>query len=181
MAAPAVAPGSVASTAARRRVSPAWLAAIAAALIVATGLGIAGGAALRGGTPDRTSEVAWLQDAAEAAMRIAAEDDARQVTLAATAIGGSAAGSLVFSPATGELVVVATNLATADAGQEYGCWVETGGQRVRLGRMYHAGDLWTWAGSAPALGSLPPGTVFGVSIGPAGGGDTASPVLTGAL
>lgn len=165
----------------RRRPSPAWIAAIAAALIVATGLGLVGGRMLQGVAPDRGSEVGWLQDATQAAMRIAAQDDARQVTLAATSLGGSAAGSLVFSPATGELVVVATNLAPVAAGQEYGCWVETGGQRVRLGRMYHAGDIWTWAGSAPDLGSLPPGTVFGVSVGPAGGGDSASPMLTGSL
>lgn len=160
----------------------AWVAGLAAALVVATTLGFAvgGGFGPRQGG-DRSAEVSQLRGATAAAMRIAAQPDARHVALAASPGGGSAAGSLVFSPGSGELVVVATGLAPVAAGQEYGCWVEVDGQRRRLGRMYRAGDLWTWAGPASGLADLPAGAVFGVSAGPAGGGGTAAPVLTGSL
>jgi hypothetical protein len=47
--------------------------------------------------------------------------------------------------------------------------------------MYWAGDLWAWAGPASGLADLPPDAVFGVSLGPVGGGGSAEPVLTGGL
>ena len=160
----------------------AWVAGLAAALVVATTLGFTvGGGFGSGQVGDRSAEVSRLRDATAAAMRIAAQPDARHVALAASPGGGSAAGSLVFSPGGGELVVVATDLAPLAAGQEYGCWVQVDGQRRRLGRMYWAGELWTWEGPASGLADLPDGAVFGVSAGPAGGGGTAAPVLTGSL
>lgn len=160
----------------------AWVASLAAALVLATTLGFAvGGGFGPGQGGDRSAEVSRLRDATAAAMRIAAQPDARHVALAAAPGGGGAAGSLVFSPGSDELVVVATGLAPVAAGQEYGCWVQVDGQRRRLGRMYWAGDLWTWEGPASGLADLPAGAVFGVSAGPAGGGGTAAPVLTGSL
>ncbi len=160
----------------------AWAVGLAAALVVSVALGFAAGGGLRSGQGgDRGGEVALLQGATSAAMRIAAQPDARQVALAAAPGGGTAAGSLLFSARSGELVVVATGLAPAAAGQEYGCWVEVDGQRHRLGRMYWAGDLWTWAGPAAGLADLPAGARFGVSLAPAGGGGTAVPVLSGSL
>lgn len=177
---PSLSSPGVPMRAGRWRMPVPWAAGIAAALIVAGALGFGAGAVLRSpASDDRRTEVAVLQGATTAAVRVAAQPDARHVELAPTS-GGSATGSLVFSPSSGELVMIATNLAPEPAGQQYGCWVEQDGQRRRLGRMYWAGKLWAWAGPATGLASLPPGTVFGVSLGASGGGE-GEPVLTGQL
>lgn len=76
--------------------------------------------------------------------------------------------------------MTATDLTPLPSGGEYGCWVEVDGERRRLGRMYWAGELWSWAGPATGLEGLPDGTTFGVSFVPAGGG-AGEPVLTGEL
>ncbi len=160
----------------------AWAAGLAAALVVAGAIGLtAGGASRDGSIASRDREISVLRQATTMTMRIESQPDARSVPLAATAAGSGAAGSLAFSPATGDLVVVATGLPVEGAGQEYGCWVEVNGERRRLGRMYWGGDIASWAGPAAGLADLPPGTVFGVSLGPAGGGTDATPVLTGRL
>ena len=52
---------------------------------------------------------------------------------------------------------------------------------TRLGKMYWAGDLWTWAGTATGLADLPAGATFGVSLGPIGGGGDSTQVLAGSL
>ena len=89
-------------------------------------------------------------------------------------------GSLAFSPTTGELVAAATDLEPEGENEEYACWVEVDGERQRLGRMYWAGDLWAWAGTADGLDALPAGALFGVSLSSADGG-LGEPVLTGSL
>jgi hypothetical protein len=161
--------------------TPLAVGAIAAVLVVAAVLGFVAGRAWTTGQPEGgATEVAVLQNAATTAVRIAAQPDARHVELTPTN-GGDATGSLVFSPTTGELVVTATGLKPVAVGEQYGCWVEAGGQRQRLGRMYWAGDLWTWAGTAPGLAGLPDGALFGVSLGEVGGGGSPVPVLTGRL
>ena len=111
-----------------------------------------------------------------------AQADAQRVALAATPEAPAAAiGTLLFSPSTGELVAVASDLQPEADGQEYGCWVEVDGVRTRLGKMYWAGDLWTWAGTATGLADLPAGATFGVSLGPIGGGGDSTQVLAGSL
>ncbi len=160
----------------------AWVAGVAAALVVASAIGLtAGGASRDGSIASRDREISVLRQATTVTMQIESQPDARSVSLAATPAGSGATGSLAFSPATGDLVVIATGLPVEGAGQEYGCWVEVNGERRRLGRMYWGGDVASWAGPAAGLADLPPGTVFGVSLGPTGGGTDATPVLTGRL
>ena len=101
------------------------------------------------------------------------------MALVPTPAGGDASGSLAFSATSGDLVAVATGLAPLGADQEYGCWIEADGARTRIGRMYPAGEVWSWAGPVADLGVVPQDAVFGVSVGPAGGGPDAIPVLTG--
>jgi hypothetical protein len=170
---------------ATRRASPRarWAVAAAAALIVVSiGVGYAVGTWRTGDAGQaRDQQVALLTDAATTAVRIQSQPDARHVALAATADAPGATGSIVFSASGAELVATATNLPPPGDGEEYGCWVEVAGQHVRLGRMYRAGEVWTWAGPADGLDALPPGSTFGVSVGPADGGSDATPVLTGTL
>lgn len=166
---------------ARPRFRLGWVAGLAAGLIVAGAMGFAaGGAWLSGQNADLDREVAVLEDAATTAMRIAAQPDARSVTLEASDPSSRATGSLLLSASGGELVMTATGLVPLAAGEEYGCWVEMDGERRRLGRMYWAGDTWSWAGPADGLSALPEGVQFGVSRVPAGGG-AGEPVLTGEL
>ena len=178
---PAEAP--VAPQARRDRPSRRGLAllAVAAAVVIAVGVGfVAGSTSQRGIIAGRASEIAVLEDATTTALRIQAQPDAQIVALAPTPAGGDASGSLAFSSSTGELVAVATNLEPEAANEEYACWVEVDGQRQRLGRMYWAGELWAWAGPVDGLTSLPPGAVFGVSLSPTDGAP-GDPVLTGSL
>ncbi len=166
----------------RRPVRLAWAGGIAAALVAAVAIGLAVGGAFQGdAVASRDGQIAVLRQTTTVTMRIESQPDARSVSLAATTNGSGAAGALAFSPATGDLVVIATGLPAEGAGQEYGCWVEVNGERRRLGRMYWGGDVASWAGSAAGLADLPAGTVFGVSLGPVGGGADATPVLTGRL
>jgi hypothetical protein len=116
-----------------------------------------------------------------ATLDVTAEADSRRVALAA-ADGSSRRGSLVFSPSTTELVVVATGLATPPAGQEYRCWVEVGGQRQRIGRMFFGGDIAYWIGDVAVIASVPAGSRFGVSLTAVGGTTLdAEPVIAGSL
>jgi hypothetical protein len=168
--------------AAVRASRPRWIAlvGIAAALLVAVGLGF--GAARLTTPPDAAAnrEIAVLQLTTEATLRLEAQPDTQRVALAATTAGAGSEGTLLFSPSTGELVMVAGGLAALQPGQEYGCWVEANGQRRRIGRMYAGGDLQSWAGPVDGLANLPPGTVFGVSLVATGGG-AGEPMLTGGL
>jgi anti-sigma factor RsiW len=161
---------------------PRWIVAagLAAALLLAVGLGF--GAARLTTPPDVEAgyEIEVLQVTAETTLRLDAQPDTRRVALLATAGGAGAQGTLLFSPSTGELVMVATGLAQLEPGQEYGCWVEANGERRRIGKMYPGGDLQSWAGMVDGLGELPDDAVFGVSLVPAGGGK-GEPRLTGGL
>ncbi len=170
--------------AARRTARPrwSWLAAAAAVVMLAAGLGyVGGGASIGGAIADRDSAIEILRQATATTLRVQRQPDARLVALSATTQGVGATGSLLFSATDGELVAMAADLPPLAAGQEYGCWVDAGGSRVRLGRMYWAGGLWTWAGPVDGLAGLPPDAVFGVSAGAPGGGSDATPMLTGGL
>jgi hypothetical protein len=155
------------------------LAGLAAVLVLAVGLGFAAGI-LRGPGDGLRREVAVLQETTEATLRLDAQPDTRRIALAATPAGTGSEGTVLFSPTTGEVVMVATGLADPPAGHEYGCWILEDGVRRRIGKMYPGGDLQAWAGPVDGLAGLEPGAVFGVSLVPVGGG-AGEPVLTGSL
>jgi hypothetical protein len=158
---------------------------LAAALVFAVGAGVAAYRSLSSELTATTTEQAQQIDVLEATTRatlaISAAPDAVRVPLTATPGGGDAVGTLLFSPSSGELVAVASDLEPEQAGQEYGCWIEVDGTRTRIGKMYWAGDLWAWAGPVPGLADVPDGALFGVSLGSVDGGGESTPVLTGEL
>jgi hypothetical protein len=159
-----------------------WVAAgaIAAAVIVSLAAGFAGGAVLRPGQDSAQQEVAVLRETAQGTVRVGAQPDAQKVALTATNAAAGAEGTVLFSGSSGELVMVATGLAAPPAGMEYGCWLETGGERRRIGKMYPGGDLHAWVGPVTGLEDLPAGSTFGVSLTPIGGGPGPT-VLTGQI
>ena len=114
--------------------------------------------------------IGGLEAVTSATLEITAEPDAQRVTLAAS--DANTSGTLLFSPTSTRLVVVATGLDHPPAGQEYRCWVEVGGKRENVGRMFFADDLAFWVGDTPAVSDVEAGTTFGVSL-----ADLDSPVL----
>jgi len=146
-----------------------WLAGLAAALIVAVG-GTAFVVNASHATTTRAlaDEVDALGDVARWTLRVDAQPDVRRIELTSAAgaptTGSPATGSLVFSPTSTELVVVAEHLAPAPAGHEYRCWVEVAGQRSAIGRMFFGGDLAYWVGKVGQVARLPDGARFGVSL-----------------
>lgn len=130
---------------------------------------------------EQADTIGVLEEVTTATLRVAAEPDAQHVVLTGTS-DPSLDGSLVFSPSTSELVVVATGLTPPPAGQEYRCWVEKAGQRQRVGKMFFSNDLAYWIGPVPAVSGLSGDATFGVSLVDASGSavDT-NPVLGGGL
>jgi len=177
----------------RRGTGPARrIAALAAAIVVAVG----GTALVAGVQRDavvaerdaefvrRADAVAALERVVAASLRVAAEPDAAQVRLTATGAPGAETteGTMMFSPRTRELVVIASGLPRPPEGREFRCWVESGGERRRVGRMYFAEDLSFWVGPVEALADLPAGARFGVTLVDAGGSALdGDPVLVGDL
>ncbi|HKG58017.1 MAG TPA: anti-sigma factor [Candidatus Limnocylindrales bacterium] len=158
----------------RRRVAWGQLAAIAAAVVVA----VLGTTLVVGGQRDaeiraHARAVAELADVATSTIRVASKPDAAHVALAATG-GSGATGTIIFSKADRELVVTAAGLKQPDAGHEFRCWVEIAGRREVVGRMFFGGGLAYWVGPVRALGDVPPGASFGVSL-----VDLASPSTPG--
>jgi hypothetical protein len=157
------------------------LSGLAAAVVIAGVLGFAtAGVVLAPGTDNHDSEIAVLSAVTETTMKIEQRPDATHLVLAATDGNAGTTGTLLFSPSDGELAMVADGLGPAPMGMEYGCWVEVDGRRRRIGRMYPGGGVQAWSGRVDGLADLPPGTVFGVSLVPIGGGD-GEPLLTGRL
>lgn len=177
-AVPPVAPPQRARRPGRVPLPLAWAASIAATAIVTLGIGgLLGGPATP--APDPAAALARVT---LATLRVEGEPDAERVALVSTTTAGTA-GSLVFSPSTGELVVVATDLALPPEGAEYACWVESAdGERRRVGRMFFGGGIAYWAGPVDGLDTVEPGDRFGVSLVPAEGDPLAAePVLVGEL
>jgi len=165
------------------------LAAIAAVLVLAVvGAGAALLSAKDEAIAERDAEIARQVDATTDLRRIATwtlkvdgQPDVRRVALTA-APGHDANGTIVFSPATGELVVVAEGLTEPAAGRQLRCWVEVDGQRQPVGRMFFGGGLSYWAGSLEGLKDVAPGAQFGVSlVDDSGMPVDGDPVLTGTL
>ena len=174
---PGAVPGVVLPRRTSRSAVPAWLAAVAAVLVVgAFGAGLlARGPAGPAVAPTVAPDPALAQVAA-AYTRITAAPDATEVMLADAA--GTPRGVLAIAPSAGQMVVTASGLPPAPEGSVYRCWAEIGGQRSVLGTMYFAGDVAWWAGPVVLAGAIPPGSRFGVSLaGP--GGSVAEPVLLG--
>jgi hypothetical protein len=163
----------------RRRARLGWVASIAAAVALAVG-----GTALvmdARADADRTAQaetIDALRTVTVATLGVSAEADATRVALAGTQ-DPSVQGSLVFSPTSTELVVVATGLTEPAAGLEYGCWMDAGAGRVRVGKMYFGGGLAYWVGESDAIAGLDVPATFGVSLVPVGSSPEADPVLVG--
>jgi hypothetical protein len=170
--------------AARRRVVPAvaWVATIAAAVL----LSIAGTALIVGnrtGTQIAAQEqtIDALEEVSTTALAVNAQPDEEHVSLTGVS-DPTAAGSLAFSPSTTELVWLASGLTPPPAGYEYGCWVESGGTRQRIGKMFFSKDLAYWAGETDAVSGLSSGATFGLSlVGADGVPVSADPVMIGSL
>lgn len=120
-------------------------------------------------------------------LRVGAEPGARRVGLVSPTGSSqpgspSASGTLLFSPTTTDLVVVAQGLAPAPAGSEYRCWLLLDGARWDIGLMDTGGSLAYWIGPVGALRDLPAGTAFGVSLAQVNGAiDPGPPALAGSV
>jgi hypothetical protein len=150
-----------------RRGRPGRLASIAAALIVAvTGTAVLVNENHASTTKALSAEVDALGDVARGTLRVDAQPDVRRIELASATgtTGTNASGSLVYSPTSTELVVVAENLTPAPAGHEYRCWAEVDGHRTGIGRMVFGGELAYWVGKVKSVAGLPSDARFGVSL-----------------
>ena len=157
-----------------------WAASVAAAVMIA----IVGTSAWVGRIQDeratvQAQQIASLAKVATWTLRIDAEPDVQYVELASAS---GAKGSLIFSPTSTELVVLANGLAEPPAGQEYRCWLETTAGRSPIGKMFFGGDVSYWVGEVATVDAATPGTRFGVSLVPVGGDAVSGdPVLFGEL
>lgn len=159
-----------------------WWVSLGAAVVLAAGLSGLVVSSQSQATIDRQeATISALARVNTWTLRVSGAPDARTVVLASTS-GGDAAGTLIFSPSSEELVVVMSGLPEPPAGKEYRCWVEVGGVRQRVGEMYFGGDLGYWAGKVERLGTVPAGARFGVSLVDAADGSLeGDPVLLGTL
>jgi hypothetical protein len=160
-----VEPSAPTSIAARGRPSRlGWIASLAAALIVAVGgTTLVLNANHAATTQALANEVDAIGDVARWTLRVDAQPDVRRIELA-SATGTTTTGSLVYSPSSTELVVVAEHLAPATAGHEYRCWVDVDGKRTGIGKMFFGGELAYWVGDVKFVAGLPPDAKFGVSL-----------------
>jgi hypothetical protein len=158
------------------RIRP-WAAAAAVAVLVGTAAFLAG----RSDADRYERAVGGLEAVNQATIDISDDADLQRVALTSTD-GSGTAGTLLFSPSTTQLVVVASDLPSPPSGQEYRCWVEVDGGREDVGRMFFGDDLAFWVGDTPAVSDLPAGTTFGVSLVDVGSPSLeADPVIVGEL
>ena len=171
-----------ASTASRRRSVLPWVASIAAAVlisVVASSLII--GDRVADELDAQEQAITQLSAVTSATIAVTALPDVERVPLAPTD-GSMTSGTLLFSPSTTELVVVATDLAPPPDGQEYRCWVEVDGTRSPVGKMFFGGDLAYWLGDVAVLSGVTGPATFGVSLAEIGvTTPDADPVLAGDL
>lgn len=185
-AAAVAAPVPVAAPAGRRRrwgLPAALAASIGGSAVLAAGIALAVVGADRDESEQRYEDtIAALAKVNVWTLRVDGEEDAARVALRSSD-GTPAAATLVFSPSSTELVVVATELPEPPAGSEYRCWFEIDGRREGVGKMFFGGGLAYWVGAAPAVAGARDGARFGISLAPAGSttpGD-AEPVMVGEL
>jgi Anti-sigma-K factor rskA len=150
------------SSRSRREILP-WAATIAAVVaLVVSGAAFLVNRDMVDRLAAQVTTISALERVQTATIELTADPDTRRVELASTA-GGETSGTLLFSPSTTDLVVVAYDLPRPASGQEYRCWVEIDGQRHDVGRMFFADELAFWVGKTPEVSDLPAGTLFGVS------------------
>jgi hypothetical protein len=179
-------PTPISQAPSRRRAGRfAWLAAAAALVVVTAGsTGFVVATAKDAQARQASLELEGLAEVASWTVRLDAQPDVRHVLLTSNPVtnGMPQLGTLVFSPHTQELVVVTNGMTRPPAGQEYRCWVEVGGARQRLGKMYLSGNLAYWVGDAAVLATVPAGSIFGVSLADVDGSAGPSPaILSGTL
>jgi hypothetical protein len=177
-------PGAVASSDRRFR-RLAWVAGMAAALVIAVvGTSVVLDARYGDRLADAQAGAAGLSRVTAAAVALSAEPDVVRVDLAATpdSPSGEVEGSLAYSAASSDLVVIASGLTEPSPDREYRCWVEIDGTRTSVGKMFFGGELAFWAGRVETVADLPAGSTFGVTLVPAGGDALDGPaVLAGVV
>jgi hypothetical protein len=148
----------------RRRPRFAPLLAMAAVLVLAVvGTGVAVNASRDTVARGQAAEIEALGDVARWTLDVDAQPDAKRIELA-SATGDGTNATLLYSPKTSGLVVVAEKLVPPPTGKEYRCWVEIGGQRQPIGRMFFGGNLAYWVGDVPEVAGLDQSARFGVSL-----------------
>lgn len=181
---PGPAPAVAVAPRAGRRIAPAlgMVATIAAAVVLSvltTALVV--GSRVDDQLAAQADSISALKEVTLTTMSVIAQPDAEHVVLAGVS-DPTDTGNLVFSPSTAELAVVATGLQPPPAGYEYRCWVSVDGSRQRVGKMFFAGDLAYWVGTAPAISGVSGQATFGVSlVGASGTTLETDPVLLGQL
>ena len=159
-----------------------WVGSVAAAVI----LSVATTSVIVGSRVDdqlaaQERKITGLERVTASTMQVTAQPDAEQVILAGVA-DPAMAGSVVYSPSTTQLVVVADGLEPPAPGLEYRCWVEVDGTRHRVGRMFFGDDLAYWTGRSAAVSGVTEAATFGVSLVDASGSSVdGPPVLLGGL
>lgn len=158
-----------------------WPTAVAA--VVALALLVGGGVFAVGVTQRLQAELSALAELNTATLRVSARPDATRVELVGAAgTGGPGKGTLLFSPATAELVVSAPSLTEPAPGQRYACWItRPDGTRARMGDMEFGGGLAYWTGWDEKLRDAGPGTKFGVTLVGADGRPVDGDTLTGSV
>ena len=155
-----------------------WVAAIAAITLISV---ITTSAIVGSRLDDRfaaqAQEVEALEQVTLATLDVTAQPDVERVALA----GAGATGSLVYSPSTKALVVVAMGLTPPPAGQEYRCWVEQAGDREGVGKMFFSDDLAYWIGPVEAVAGLVDDARFGVTLVSLDGSTDNQDVMAGDL
>lgn len=96
-------------------------------------------------------------------------------------VAGATEGALVVDAASNRIAVLTDSLPAPGAGMEYRCWVEVGGTRRPIGRMWFEGGLAYWTGTGESVASWPTGAGFGISLEPVGQPGSAPAVLYGEL
>lgn len=94
--------------------------------------------------PDTSVADAQAAAVASAVDRLLQQPEHMMVPLVDAA--GSSGGSVLFDPASRELVVVSQALESIPEGREYGCYLERDGQRIRVGRLKVVGGAAYWMG-----------------------------------
>jgi Anti-sigma-K factor rskA len=162
--------------ASRGRTVATWVASVAAAVVLSV---VATTVIVDGRLEKQDAAIEDLAAVTTATLHVTAEHDVARIGLASPN-GGATTGTLLFSPSTTQVVVVADGLIEPAAGMEYRCWVMVGSKRQSIGRMFFGGGLAYWVGPSPAVAGLAGGATFGVSLVAADGGTVApDPVLTG--
>lgn len=168
----------------RRRLAPVlgWVATIAAAVVLSVlATSYLVGSRVDSQLASQEAAIKGLQEITTATLTVTAQPDAEHVALASVS-DPEVYGGITYSPSTAELVVVANGLTPPPAGLEYRCWVQVGGERQKVGKMFFNEDLAFWVGPAPAISGVSSGATFGVSLVDAAGSTVDSdPVLVGEL